>query len=217
MFRLLPRCPDLIFPISYDSLKKYIYQLEKQQAGREQIRVSDLESNERSSLLHQTDVTNTDILFIPLLDRELHKIISFYEHQEKELLEELDTLEKDVALQDELGLHGEELWENYADEDDEEDDESISRSPEGRRRSLSFRRKRSSSGRPQSWSSPLSFFTFLCLSSRAQHVLRAPQTKHRILGRRCSRYIRKFNDTPEINFYVRHPWQDHNKVDESQR
>ncbi len=62
-------------------------------------------------------------------------------------MEELKDLEKDIELQDELGLQGEEIWGDYADEEDEEDDESISRSPEGTRRSLSRQRKRSTSRR----------------------------------------------------------------------
>jgi hypothetical protein len=95
----------------------------------------------------------TDALFIPLLDRELKKIVAFYEHQEQELMEELQDLEKDVELQDELGLRGEETWGRYADDDDEEDDDSLSRSPARvRRRSLSHQRKRSSSHRAPSMS-----------------------------------------------------------------
>lgn len=135
---------SLVIPLSYDALKKYIYQLEKQQAGH---LVADLESGERASLLDQTDAT--DALFIPLLDRELSKIVTFYKHQEQELMEELQDLEKDVALQDELGLRGEETWGRYTDDDDEEDDDSVSRSPT-RRRSLSHQRKRSSSHRAAS-------------------------------------------------------------------
>ena len=146
--------PCLDFHNSYEALKKFIYQLEKQQAGREQILVADVESNERSSLLNQADISDTDAVFIPLLDRELQKIVTFYEHQEKELLEELEALEKDVVLQDELGLHVEDHWGDYADDDDEEDDESISRSPEGRRR------KRSTSGRAASLSASLLFNAF---------------------------------------------------------
>lgn len=142
----LPQTFILTAP-SYDSLKKYIYQLEKQQAGRDQLLSVDPESNERISLLSQDDASRTDALFIPLLDRELKRVIAFYEHQERELFEELKDLENDIELQDEVGLQGEETWGHYADEDDEEDDESISRSPEGARRPLSHQRKRSTSRR----------------------------------------------------------------------
>ncbi|KAF8149087.1 SPX domain-containing protein [Crassisporium funariophilum] len=139
--------------IAYDALKKYIYQLEKQQHGHEQLPIYDAESNERSSLLGQQDATHTDNLFIPLLDRELKKIILFYEHQEKELMEDLEDLEKAVVEQEELGLDAGDHYEDYDDDNDEEDDDSVSasRSPEGRRQSLSLGRNRklSSSGRPR--------------------------------------------------------------------
>ena len=85
------------------------------------------------------------------MDRELKKIIAFFEHQNQELRDELQDLEKDIELQDELGLRGEENWGHYEDEEDEEDDESVSRSPVGnRRRSLSHQRKRSASHRAAS-------------------------------------------------------------------
>ncbi|KAJ3518184.1 hypothetical protein NLJ89_g10 [Agrocybe chaxingu] len=130
--------------IAYDALKKYIYQLEKQQAGHEHLLAHDIESNERSSLLRQGDASSTDSLFIPLLDRELKKIVLFYEHQEKELLDDLEELERDVELQEEIGLRGGEHYQDF-DEEDEEDDDSISRSPVGTRR----RRKSSSAARGQ--------------------------------------------------------------------
>ncbi|KAF9521492.1 SPX domain-containing protein [Crepidotus variabilis] len=110
--------------IAYDALKKYIYQLEKQQVGRDRDREShlshsqilhqqqtplipDLESNsnEHTSLLPSSPPgpgtnSNTDALFTTLLNRELHKIESFYALQAKELLAELEELERDVELQD---------------------------------------------------------------------------------------------------------------------
>ncbi|PPQ69298.1 hypothetical protein CVT26_001616 [Gymnopilus dilepis] len=120
--------------IAYDALKKFIYQLEKQQSGRDIPIVRDLESNERSSLLGQPEEADTDSLFVPALDKELHKIIHFYLDQEKELLEELEELEKDVKQLDEAGLQGGDHYEDYETED-EEDDESISasRSPDATR------------------------------------------------------------------------------------
>lgn len=73
-------------------------------------------------------------MFVPALDKELHKIIHFYLDQEKELLEELEELEKDVKQLDEAGLQGGDHYEDYETED-EEDDESISasRSPDATR------------------------------------------------------------------------------------
>ncbi|KIK60132.1 hypothetical protein GYMLUDRAFT_244566 [Collybiopsis luxurians FD-317 M1] len=117
--------------IDYDTLKKYIYQLEKQQQGLSSS-YQDLESNERTSLVGRPDDAATDSIFIPLLDKELKKITLFYENQEKELFEELEELEALVQKQDEIGLEGD----HYVDdgEYDDEDDESISRSPVGQRR-----------------------------------------------------------------------------------
>ncbi|KAE9390604.1 SPX-domain-containing protein [Gymnopus androsaceus JB14] len=118
--------------ISYDNLKKYIYQLEKQQQQSLTTHFHDLESNERTSLVGRPSDRATDSIFIPLLDKELEKITLFYENQEKELFEELQELEALIQKQEDLGLEGD----HYADdgEYDEEDDESISRSPERQRR-----------------------------------------------------------------------------------
>lgn len=75
----------------YDTLKKYVYQLEKQQAGYRDT-VHDLEANESTSLMRDGGPgAATDGLFIPLLDRELKKITLFYEAQEKELLDEVQN------------------------------------------------------------------------------------------------------------------------------
>ncbi|KAF8824692.1 hypothetical protein HHX47_DHR7000068 [Lentinula edodes] len=117
--------------IDYDYLKKYIYQLEKQQQSLTSS-YRDLESNERTSLVGRPSDVATDSIFIPLLDKELKKVALFYENQEKELFDELAELEALVQNQDELGLDGD----HYADDDeyDEEDDESLSRSPERHRR-----------------------------------------------------------------------------------
>ncbi|KAF8799051.1 SPX-domain-containing protein [Phlegmacium glaucopus] len=115
--------------LAYDALKKYIYQLEKQQHGHEQLLVYDPESNERSGLLTQQDATSTDSVFIPLLDRELKKLVSFYEHQEKELIDDLEELEKSILEQEEAGL-GPGYYDDLTDDDD--DDDSLE-SPERRR------------------------------------------------------------------------------------
>ena len=144
-----PTLPETDLHPRYDALKKHIYQLEKQQQRNSQLHVVDLESSERSTLLGEQDVTKTDSIFIPLLDRELKKIAAFYEHQEKELLDDLEDLEKDVLLMDELGLVGGDYYEDYTDDDGEDDDDSVGspRSPDLTRRSPSRRRKSSSAGR----------------------------------------------------------------------
>ncbi|KAF9048928.1 SPX domain-containing protein [Panaeolus papilionaceus] len=133
--------------IAYDSLKKTIYQLEKRQHGQDHLLAPDLEANERSTLLGEGDATSTDTIFIPLLDHELRKIVMFYQHQEKELMDDLKDLEKDIALQDELGLDG---GGHYADYDDREidDDESVSRSPVRSRARVSSSAGRNRSAQP---------------------------------------------------------------------
>ncbi|KAG5641625.1 hypothetical protein DXG03_004577 [Asterophora parasitica] len=121
--------------IAYDALKKYIYQLEKQQHG-DSLPYRDLEANEQAALLGQAARSDTDVLFEPLLNKELRKIELFYETQEKEQLEEVADLEEHVNRQEEDGLDGALRYLDHPDEDeyDEDDDDSISRSPEGRRR-----------------------------------------------------------------------------------
>ncbi|KAG6852644.1 hypothetical protein C0991_010241 [Blastosporella zonata] len=120
----------------YDSLKRHIYQLEKEQHGDARA-YRDIEANEQSGLLGQS---STDAVFEPLLDKELKKITLFYEVQEKELLDQVVELEQLVTAQEDAGLTGDGRY--YDDDEDEEDDDddSISRSPERRRRISSSRR-----------------------------------------------------------------------------
>lgn len=130
-------------------MKKHIYQLEKQQHGHERLRVdADVEGGEYRPLLEDGGIlTGTDAVFVPLLDRELKKIELFYDQQAKELMEDLHDLEKDIALQDEIGLQGGTYYDDFDGASDDGDDDSISRSPDTRRRSLSRHRKLSSAGR----------------------------------------------------------------------
>ncbi|TFK50172.1 SPX-domain-containing protein, partial [Heliocybe sulcata] len=108
--------------IAYDSLKKAIYQLEKQQASGEHS-YADLESNERTSLIGRVDSSSTDAIFIPLLDHELKKITSFYETKEGELLHELGGLEEMVSEQDEAGPIADDHYMQDIDEDDEDEED----------------------------------------------------------------------------------------------
>jgi phosphate transporter len=122
----------------YDALKKYIYQLERQKFGDGRP-YHDMEASEYATLLAPTR-SDTDSLFIPLLNQELKKIVTFYESQEKELLEDVGNLEEHAAQLEEAGLAAGERYLDDDDDDDEDDDDSISHSPAGRRRSVSFRR-----------------------------------------------------------------------------
>ncbi|KAI0050511.1 SPX-domain-containing protein [Auriscalpium vulgare] len=110
--------------IAYDALKKYIYQLEKQQ-HEALVQSRDIEAaTERTSLVGGAPLQDTDSQFQPLLDTELRKISTFYGLQEAELIHELSELEELVKEQDDLGLVAGRL---YADgeweEDEEEEDE----------------------------------------------------------------------------------------------
>lgn len=136
---------------SYDALKKYIYQLEKQQHDA-RIYSHDIEAaTEHTSLVGRSALApDTDALFHPLLDAELRKVSSFYSHQEKELLEELTELEDLVKEQDEMGLvagrlytEGEGDWDDD-DEDDDDDEEwqSTERSRDRRGNTSTSRRRR---------------------------------------------------------------------------
>ena len=94
----------------YDNLKKIIYQVEKDlvAAGAS----NDLESgsgspyqgepNERSGLLStgaQSQArARANNMFLPALDRELEKIISFYFKKERELYAEVDALASDIEF-----------------------------------------------------------------------------------------------------------------------
>lgn len=138
--------------IAYDVLKRYIYQLEKRQQRPDGIEpsYSDLEANEQTTLVDHSDTPGADSLFKPLLDKELQKIVRFYEAQEQELLNELAVLEQSITQQDEAGL---EAGLDYMDEDeeDEEDDEEdeynmLSRSEDYGKRSRRRRHKSTSVG-----------------------------------------------------------------------
>lgn len=133
----------------YDTLKKYVYQLEKQQATYRDT-VHDLEANESTSLIHAPDHVSTDALFVPLLDRELKKITLFYQSQEQELLNQVTELERLVQQQEDYGPdigHQYDREEYEDDDEDEEEDDFVPRSPEATwsRSPLSSRRRRSQS------------------------------------------------------------------------
>ena len=115
-------------------MKKYIYQLERQQHDVD-ASIHDLESSERASLIDGS--TSTDAVFLPLLDRELKKIALFYESQERELLDELAELEGQIKEQEEAGLDGGYQYMDHDDDDDDDDSPSRSVPPRRRRRKSS--------------------------------------------------------------------------------
>ncbi|KAH7929221.1 Sodium/sulfate symporter [Leucogyrophana mollusca] len=133
--------------IAYDALKKYVYQLEKQQHGMDHS-YRDLEANEQTTLVDHASQSAVNAVFLPLLDRELKKISLFYESQEKELMGEIAEVEVLIAQHEEAGL---DAGEHYLDEDgDDEDEDEDEDYGEGVRRdqtrpSIKRRRRKSSS------------------------------------------------------------------------
>lgn len=133
---------------SYDTLKRKIYEFETNiDASRGTLGLS----HERSALLgrfgHDEVSASTDEKFVPLLDRELDKIITFYKAQEHELREELDQLSISIARREEEGFNGLTDARFSDDGDSDDDDMSYGDLTMSRRMSTSrSRRKRSISG-----------------------------------------------------------------------
>ncbi|KAG0288065.1 low-affinity phosphate transporter [Linnemannia gamsii] len=107
-FNVVPEWVD--YYLAYDNLKKIIYQIEKDlvAAGAS----NDLEAgsgspyqdepNERSGLLitgaRSKARARANNMFLPALDRELEKIMSFYFKKERELYAEVDALASDIEF-----------------------------------------------------------------------------------------------------------------------
>ncbi|KAH7906949.1 SPX domain-containing protein [Hygrophoropsis aurantiaca] len=132
--------------IDYDTLKKYIYQLEKQQHNQGLSHsYSDLEADEQTTLVDHSNQSAVDAVFLPLLDRELKKITLFYEQQEKELMDEIAEVDALIIKHEEEGLDASEYYmDDDGDDDDDDDDEDHSRDRGGP--STKRRRRKSSAG-----------------------------------------------------------------------
>ncbi|KAG6905174.1 hypothetical protein DXG01_004419 [Tephrocybe rancida] len=105
--------------ISYDSLERHIYQLEKEQHG-ESIPHRDLEANEQDSLLGQS---GTDAVFELLLNKDLKKVALFYEAQEKELLDGVTELEEEATMKENTRLDAAERYHDNPDPDEDDEDD----------------------------------------------------------------------------------------------
>ncbi|KAF8506140.1 SPX-domain-containing protein [Hysterangium stoloniferum] len=125
--------------IAYGYLKKQIYYLEKQQNRTSTPRYRDVDVEEGSALIGLT--SSTDSHFRSLLDKELLKITSFYESQEKELFDELEKLDELVLSKETQGLlpDGAYIYDS-GDEDDDDLDEILSSTAGKRRNSRAERR-----------------------------------------------------------------------------
>ncbi|KDN52968.1 SPX-domain-containing protein [Tilletiaria anomala UBC 951] len=115
--------------IAYSNLKKSIYNLEKDAVdgqtpagglGTYRDLRDDIE-NESAALLSGEQRSDTDPIFLPLLDKELRKIVQFYESKEKQIYADVARIEEDLerAENEEMVLESEY---DLSDDDDADDD-----------------------------------------------------------------------------------------------
>ncbi|KAF9428787.1 low-affinity phosphate transporter [Podila epigama] len=108
-FNVVPEWAD--YYLAYSNLKKIIYQVEKDLVAAGARSNNDVESGspeptERSSLLGATSGTGAygaakakaNSMFLPALDKELEKILTFYYKKERELYAEVEALAADVEF-----------------------------------------------------------------------------------------------------------------------
>lgn len=113
---------------SYSNLKKAIYMLEKDQtldASLEQPytdRPHDVEA-ESASLLHAPEQSDTNRTFIPLLDKELAKIVDFYSIKEREQFTYLQDLKQDLERTENEDLADSSGGAGFSDEDEDDDED----------------------------------------------------------------------------------------------
>ncbi|KAF9949116.1 low-affinity phosphate transporter [Mortierella alpina] len=108
-FNVVPEWAD--YYLAYSNLKKLIYQAEKDLVAAGAPSSNDIESgsgsrsaepNERSSLLatgaRAQAKARANNIFLPALDKELEKIVTFYYKKERELYAEVEALASDVEF-----------------------------------------------------------------------------------------------------------------------
>lgn len=107
--------------IAYSNLKKAIYMMEKELPSVPNAPYSDVE-NESSGLLQNADTSETDRAFVPLLDKELNKIVEFYLEKDTELRADLQQLKDDLER-----TENEDFEDNsdYGMSDDDDDDDAL--------------------------------------------------------------------------------------------
>lgn len=115
----------VLAPSRYSNLKKAIYNLEQDlPAGvTGQSNVGDDIEQESSALLGAS-ISDADGTFIPLLDKELRKIVVFYGMMEADLREELDQLRLDLRK-----TESEEVFDEEDDGDSDGDESDIGEGP----------------------------------------------------------------------------------------
>ncbi|KAN0064002.1 low-affinity phosphate transporter [Thecaphora frezii] len=109
--------------LAYSNLKKAIYLLEKDlplEPGSSSAAYTDVE-NESAGLLQQSPHNDSDRVFVPLLDKEMDKIVGFFIQKEKELQADLDTLDRDLDRVENEEIDGDSDVPFSDDDDDDED------------------------------------------------------------------------------------------------
>ncbi|KAJ1018061.1 hypothetical protein NDA16_004930 [Ustilago loliicola] len=106
--------------LAYSNLKKTIYIMEKELPSVPNAPYSDVE-NESSGLLSNADTSDTDRTFVPLLDKELNKIVEFYLEKEAELRADLQQLKDDLERTENEDFDDDSDF-GMSDEDDDDDD-----------------------------------------------------------------------------------------------
>jgi phosphate transporter len=100
------------------------------------------------------ELSSTDEKFVPLLDRELDKIVAFYKSQEADLIAEVEELAANIIEREAAGIGPDARYMDEDESDDEEEEGSVGLdgslsqlpdSPQRRKRSLSGRGPRSGS------------------------------------------------------------------------
>ncbi|KAJ9475297.1 Low-affinity phosphate transporter PHO91 [Pseudozyma hubeiensis] len=107
--------------VAYSNLKKTIYMMEKELPSEPNATYSDLE-HESSGLLQDADTSETDRAFVPLLDKELNKIVEFYLEKDAELRADLQQLKDDVERTENEDF---ELDSDFGLSDDDDDEEAV--------------------------------------------------------------------------------------------
>lgn len=106
--------------IAYSNLKKTIYIMEKELPSVSDAPYSDVET-ESSGLLRNAETSDTDRNFVPLLDKELNKIVEFYLEKEAELRADLQTLKDDIERTENEDFEDDSDY-GMSDDEDEDDD-----------------------------------------------------------------------------------------------
>ncbi|PWY97005.1 SPX-domain-containing protein [Testicularia cyperi] len=107
--------------LAYSNLKKAIYIMEKDLPSDPAGGTGDLE-NESAGLLQHGDATETDRVFLPMLDKELEKIVEFFLDKESEMLADLQKLEQDLERTENEDFDDDS---DFAFSDDEDDDDDL--------------------------------------------------------------------------------------------